>query len=138
MFFMCFTSRMPALRAPYSIMIMKLRGAMCCPGLCCSYTSYGRHFTLPYLLEEVNKYLLPFMLTGDTVVDFSCGYNVWLPMLKRMGLAEGLVRSSQPWKGVFLWYPRTLQRQFSSGQMCVGEWCYSVCIPMSGQESVWL
>ncbi|BDA49308.1 probable histone-lysine N-methyltransferase, H3 lysine-36 and H4 lysine-20 specific isoform at N-terminal half [Coccomyxa sp. Obi] len=53
------------------------------------YTSYGRHFTLPPLLEEVNRYLMPFLRLHDTVVDFSCGYNVWVPMLKCMCLENG-------------------------------------------------
>lgn len=56
-----------------------------------SYTSYGRHFTLPPLLEELNRYLMPFLHNHDTVVDFSCGYNVWVPMLKRMCLENGWV-----------------------------------------------
>lgn len=56
-----------------------------------SYTSYGRHFTLPTLLEEVNRYLMPFLRKHDTVVDFSCGYNVWVPMLKRMCIENGWV-----------------------------------------------
>lgn len=55
------------------------------------FTSYGRHFTLPPLLEQVNQLLLPFLVKGDTVVDFSCGYNVWLPMLKRMCIESGFV-----------------------------------------------
>ncbi len=40
----------------------------------------------------LNKRLLPFLRPGDTIVDFSCGENTWMPMLKALCLADGWVR----------------------------------------------
>ena len=57
------------------------------------YTSYGRHFTQPEYLKEVNRRLMPFVRPGDTIVDFSCGENTWMPMLKEMCLRDGWVMS---------------------------------------------
>ena len=39
----------------------------------------------------LNEFLLPHIHNGDTVVDFSCGANVWVPMLKNMCLEAGIV-----------------------------------------------
>lgn len=58
----------------------------------CRYTSYGRHFTQDEHLRVLNEFLLPLIHDGDTVVDFSCGANVWVPMLKNMCLEAGFVR----------------------------------------------
>ena len=55
------------------------------------YTSYGRHFTQPGYLQVVNQRLLPLLRPGDTIVDFSCGENTWVPMLKEMCLRGGWV-----------------------------------------------
>ncbi len=33
--------------------------------------------------------LMPFLRANDVVVDFSCGSNEWLHMLKRMCLVDG-------------------------------------------------
>ena len=57
----------------------------------CRYTSYGRHFTQDQHLRVLNDFLLPHIHGGDTVVDFSCGANVWVPMLKNMCLEAGIV-----------------------------------------------
>ena len=57
----------------------------------CRYTSYGRHFTQDKHLRALNEFLLPHIDDGDTVVDFSCGGNVWVPMLKEMCLEAGIV-----------------------------------------------
>ena len=50
----------------------------------CRYTSYGRHFTITEQLRTLSKQLVLFMKHGDTIVDFSCGANEWLPMMKTM------------------------------------------------------
>ncbi|KAK9794309.1 hypothetical protein WJX73_003070 [Symbiochloris irregularis] len=47
------------------------------------YTSYGRHFTLTPMLKLLSEQLVPFMDHEDTVVDFSCGANEWVPLMKR-------------------------------------------------------
>ncbi|KAK9844902.1 hypothetical protein WJX74_008431 [Apatococcus lobatus] len=54
------------------------------------YTSYGRHFTKAPQMEAVATRLLDFLSRGDTVVDFSCGSNEFVPMVKRMALAAGI------------------------------------------------
>ena len=57
-----------------------------------SYTSYGRHFTKPEHMRKLCKRLVPFLLPGDTVVDFSCGSNEFVPLLKRLCAEDGWVR----------------------------------------------
>ena len=61
------------------------------PPCTCRYTSYGRHFTQDQHLRALNEFLLPHIDDGDTVTDFSCGANVWVPMLKTMCLEAGIV-----------------------------------------------
>ena len=63
---------------------------------CCRYTSYGRHFTEAGHLVALNEFLLPYLQDQDTVVDFSCGANVWVPMLKTACLQQGIVRLTAP------------------------------------------
>ena len=63
---------------------------------CCRYTSYGRHFTEAGHLEALNEFLLPYLQHQDTIVDFSCGANVWVPMLKTACLQQGIVRPPAP------------------------------------------
>ena len=60
------------------------------------YTSYGRHFTQGGHLQALNKFLLPYIRDGDTIVDFSCGANVWGPMLKTACLQQGIVSPVAP------------------------------------------
>lgn len=57
--------------------------------LYCRYSSYGRHFTKIDQLRIVAKKLEVFINPGDTIVDFSCGYNQFLPLLKRHCLQFG-------------------------------------------------
>jgi hypothetical protein len=49
----------------------------------CRYSSYGRHFSQPPLLQAVAEILEQFMRPNDVVVDYSCGANEWVPMVKR-------------------------------------------------------
>ncbi|CAD7704649.1 unnamed protein product [Ostreobium quekettii] len=51
------------------------------------YTSYGRHFTIPEVLDEVVRQLLKHIAVDDQVVDFSCGSNAFIALLKT--LCEG-------------------------------------------------
>lgn len=53
------------------------------------YSSYGRHFTKPEHLRYVSGKLQLFAQHGDTVVDFSCGSNEFVPLFKRECLAHG-------------------------------------------------
>ena len=64
--------------------------------LWCRYTSYGRHFTQSNHLQALNQFLLPYICEGDTIVDFSCGANVWVPMLKSACLQQGIVSPPAP------------------------------------------
>ena len=57
-----------------------------------SYTSYGRHFTKREHMKKLCERLVPFLLPGDTVVDFSCGSNEFVPLLKRLCAEDGWVR----------------------------------------------
>ena len=62
----------------------------------CRYTSYGRHFTQGGHLQALNQFLLPYIREEDTIVDFSCGPNVWGPMLKTACLQQGIVSPVTP------------------------------------------
>ncbi|KAK9814428.1 hypothetical protein WJX72_005780 [[Myrmecia] bisecta] len=53
------------------------------------YTSYGRHFTKTPLLQQVSHRLLDYMRAGDYIVDFSCGANEFVPLVKREALLAG-------------------------------------------------
>lgn len=48
----------------------------------CRYSSYGRHFTKRSHLQIVAKKLGVLINPGDTVVDFSCGSNEFIPLVK--------------------------------------------------------
>lgn len=54
------------------------------------YSSYGRHFTKLHLLEQVAQLLSFYLHDGDTVVDFSCGANAFVPLVKQEGRKQGL------------------------------------------------
>ena len=41
-------------------------------------------------MEMVATRLLDFLRPGDTVVDFSCGSNEFVPMVKKMALGAGI------------------------------------------------
>ena len=56
----------------------------------CRYSSYGRHFTKLHLLEQVAQLLSFYLHDGDTVVDFSCGANAFVPLVKQEGRKQGL------------------------------------------------
>ena len=56
----------------------------------CRYSSYGRHFTKLHLLEQVAQLLSFYLHDGDTVVDFSCGANAFVPLVKKEGRKQGL------------------------------------------------
>ena len=60
---------------------------------CCRYTSYGRHFTKLPLLKQVAQMLSFYLHDGDTVVDFSCGANAFVPLVKQEGAKQGLTIS---------------------------------------------
>lgn len=47
------------------------------------YTSYGRHFTRPSILQKVVHQLLDFITDGDLIVDFSCGENTFIREVKK-------------------------------------------------------
>ena len=56
----------------------------------CRYSSYGRHFTKLHLLEQVAQLLSFYLHDGDTIVDFSCGANAFVPLVKKEGRKQGL------------------------------------------------
>lgn len=56
----------------------------------CRYSSYGRHFTKLVLLKQVAQMLSFYLHDGDTVVDFSCGANAFVPLVKQEGAKQGL------------------------------------------------
>lgn len=55
------------------------------------YSSYGRHFTHPTLLQQVTNRLVPLLRNGDCLVDFSCGKNEFIPMVKEAARQDGIV-----------------------------------------------
>lgn len=57
---------------------------------CCRYSSYGRHFTKQVLLQRVAQMLTFYLLDGDTLVDFSCGANAFVPLVKQEGRKQGI------------------------------------------------
>ena len=61
-----------------------------CGVVWCRYSSYGRHFTKLHLLEQVAQLLSFYLHDGDTVVDFSCGANAFVPLVKQEGRKQGL------------------------------------------------
>lgn len=54
------------------------------------YSSYGRHFTKEHLLKTVAQLLSFYLHDGDTIVDFSCGANAFVPLVKKEGAKQGL------------------------------------------------
>lgn len=42
-------------------------------------------------MKKLCERLVPFLLPGDTVVDFSCGSNEFVPSLKRLCAEDGWV-----------------------------------------------
>ena len=46
------------------------------------YTSYGRHFTNPQLLNAVARRIEPYVDDGDAIVDFCCGANHFSKLAK--------------------------------------------------------
>ena len=62
-----------------------------CVLMACRYSSYGRHFTKPVYLKMVTDLLCPYLKNEDTLVDFSCGANVFVPMCKREAAHQGKV-----------------------------------------------
>lgn len=59
----------------------------------CRYSSYGRHFTKLVLLRQVAQMLSFYLHDGDTMVDFSCGANAFVPLVKQEGAKQGLTIS---------------------------------------------
>ena len=59
------------------------------------YTSFGRHFTKTELLEKLSTELVKFIDNGDTIVDFSCGANEWVPMMKALCRGHGVMLSGK-------------------------------------------
>ncbi|KAL3133843.1 hypothetical protein ABBQ32_008313 [Trebouxia sp. C0010 RCD-2024] len=57
------------------------------------YSSYGRHFTKLVLLRQVAQMLSFYLHDGDTMVDFSCGANAFVPLVKQEGAKQGLTIS---------------------------------------------
>jgi len=55
------------------------------------YTSFGRRFPKADIIRTVAGRLCQHLKNGDRVVDFSCGANEFVPLVKRMALAEGVV-----------------------------------------------
>lgn len=72
-----------------SLYVSKRTGRACINSSICRYTSYGRHFTASAALDGLNHQLEPFIRHEDTIVDFSCGANEWLPMLKSLCATKG-------------------------------------------------
>lgn len=67
-----------------------MQEAVWCGVVWCRYSSYGRHFTKLHLLEQVAQLLSFYLHDGDTVVDFSCGANAFVPLVKQEGRKQGL------------------------------------------------
>ena len=53
------------------------------------YSSYGRHFTKSSHLNKTAELLCYYLRNGDTAVDFSCGANAFVPMVKRKAAEQG-------------------------------------------------
>lgn len=55
------------------------------------YVSYGREFTDLRVVKIIAQRVVHFLRDKDCVVDFSCGPNEFLPMVKGLALDEGIV-----------------------------------------------
>jgi hypothetical protein len=58
------------------------------PGLS-RYSSFGRHFSRTQLLQAVAEILEHFLRPNDVVVDYSCGANEFVPLVKRCAHRAG-------------------------------------------------
>ena len=54
----------------------------------CRYSSYGRHFTKTDKLTDTARLLCRYLVNGDTVVDFSCGANAFVPIVRYVASHE--------------------------------------------------
>ncbi|GMH42351.1 hypothetical protein BSKO_10270 [Bryopsis sp. KO-2023] len=55
------------------------------------YTSYGRHFTNTCILKDIVTRVIPYLAQNDMVVDFSCGSNEWLEIMRNTCELEKMV-----------------------------------------------
>jgi hypothetical protein len=53
------------------------------------YSSFGRHFSRTQLLQAVAEILEHFLRPNDVVVDYSCGANEFVPLVKRWAHRAG-------------------------------------------------
>ena len=53
------------------------------------YSSFGRHFSRTPLLQAVAEILEHFLRPNDVVVDYSCGANEFVPLVKRWAHRAG-------------------------------------------------
>lgn len=56
---------------------------------CCRYSSFGRHFSNRQLLYAIANVLEQYMRPYDCIVDFSCGANDFVPIVKDVCFANG-------------------------------------------------
>eukprot|EP00210_Caulerpa_lentillifera_P008007 g7646.t1 len=61
---------------------LKAMRVSCAPFIFPNYTSFGRHFTKTTILEHVANHLIAYMKPNDLIVDFSCGSNEFLGIIK--------------------------------------------------------
>ena len=57
----------------------------------CRFTSFGRHFSDGEILNFVADKLVPFLLDGDILIDFSCGRNEFLPLVRQRAAEVGVI-----------------------------------------------
>lgn len=53
------------------------------------YTSFGRHFTKPDIMDKVIEEVMKYLAHGDMIVDMTCGANTFVPTVKRMAKEAG-------------------------------------------------
>lgn len=53
------------------------------------YTSFGRHFTKPEIMDRVVERVMEHIADGDIVVDMTCGANTFVPAIKKKAKENG-------------------------------------------------
>ena len=53
-----------------------------------NYTSFGRHFTEPEIIDAVAELTVQVMKDGDMLADMCCGPNTFVPAVKNLGKAR--------------------------------------------------
>lgn len=53
------------------------------------YTSFGRHFTKPEIMDRVVERVMEYIADGDIVIDMTCGANTFVPAIKKRAKEKG-------------------------------------------------